>query len=202
MNHLAHAWLAGGDAGLEVGGLMGDFVRGTPDETLPDSLRQGIALHRAIDTYTDAHPVVAAARARFEPPWRRYAGIMLDVWFDYCLAHQLRAQGEDLDAFSARLRQRLRAHWPWLPARLQRFSGYMQAHGLPAAYAEPAMLKNVFAGLSQRLSRANPLADAWPQLHAQAPRLEADYRAFFPDLAGFAGDWRRRHAPQTLTLTD
>jgi len=78
-----------------LGSLIGDFVRGRIDPALPPKVRAGIALHRAIDAYTDAHADVAAARALFEPPFRRYAGILLDMWFDHLLARQWARFGED-----------------------------------------------------------------------------------------------------------
>lgn len=46
---------------------------------LPHGVRVGIALHRAVDRYTDAHPQVVAARSLLEPPWRCYTGVLLDV---------------------------------------------------------------------------------------------------------------------------
>ena len=74
------------DPALQLGGMLGDFVRGTPDPALPGGVIAGIRLHRAIDVYTDAHPQVLAAKALLQPPYRRYAGILLDMWFDHCLA--------------------------------------------------------------------------------------------------------------------
>ena len=86
MNHLAHALLA--DAGgieFALGSAMGDFVRGRPDPAWPLARQAGLRFHRAIDAFTDAHPEVVAARNQFTPPMRRYAGIVLDVWFDHLL---------------------------------------------------------------------------------------------------------------------
>jgi acyl carrier protein phosphodiesterase len=87
MNHLAHVLLAGDDEALQLGGMLGDFVRGQPDPALfPAPVIRGIRLHRAIDSYTDGHPEVLAAKASLPPPYRRYAGILLDMWFDHLLA--------------------------------------------------------------------------------------------------------------------
>ena len=87
MNHLAHALLAGDDEALQLGGMLGDFVHGQPDPAvLPSRVIAGIRLHRAIDVYTDAHPEVLTAKALLPSPYRRYAGILLDMWFDRCLA--------------------------------------------------------------------------------------------------------------------
>lgn len=135
-----------------------------------------------------------AAKALFDPPWRRYAGIMLDVWFDHCLARDFgRWSSRSLEAFSARLRRRLEERMSWLPPRMQRFVAYMQARDLPAAYAEPVVIGEVLAGLGQRLTRANPLDRALPVLQARDPALREHFNAFFPDLQGFASNWREIH---------
>jgi acyl carrier protein phosphodiesterase len=36
---------------------MADGIRGKQFETYPQEIQNGITLHRAIDTFTDAHPV-------------------------------------------------------------------------------------------------------------------------------------------------
>lgn len=190
MNHLAHVLLAGADDGLRLGGVLGDFVRGMPDPSLPPRVREGIALHRAIDGYTDRHPQTLAARALFEPPYRRYAGIALDMWFDHCLARDFaRWSAQPLDAFSADLRELLRRHDALLPATAQRFVRYMQANDLPAGYADPAMLDRALAGIGQRLRRDNPLGRMLPVLQALDAPLQERFETFFPQLQRFAGAW-------------
>lgn len=196
MNHLAHALLAGPDEAWRLGGVLGDFVRGVPDSSLPAGVREGIALHRAIDGYTDRHPEVLAARALFEPPYRRYAGIALDMWFDYCLARDFaRWSPQSLDTFSTDLRELLRRHDALLPPAAQRFARYMQANDLPAGYADPAALERALAGIGQRLQRDNPLDRMLPVLQALEAPLRARFEAFFPQLQRFAGDWGAARRP-------
>lgn len=193
MNHLAHALLAGNDEALRLGGMLGDFVRGAPEADWPAGVAAGIRLHRAIDAYTDAHPQVLAAKARLEPPFRRYAGILLDVWFDHLLARDFdRWSSTPLDAFSGGLRQLLVDHRASLPPGLARFLAYMQVNDLPATYARPEVVGRALAGIGQRLRRDNPLADALPVLQANAPVLAGHFEAFFPDLLDFSRDWTGR----------
>jgi len=187
MNLLAHALLASSDAELMLGSLIGDFVRGRIDPALPPKVRAGIALHRAIDGYTDAHADVAAARTLFEPPFRRYAGILLDMWFDHLLARQWSRFGEDdLDAFSDRVRDLLAVNAALVPERMRGFVAYLDANGLPAAYRETAMIGQALRGISRRLTRANPLDEALPVLVALHAPLQRGFEAFFPDLRNFA----------------
>jgi acyl carrier protein phosphodiesterase len=187
MNVLAHALLASPDAEIMLGSLIGDFVRGRIDPALPPKVRAGIALHRAVDGYTDAHEEVAAARRLFAPPFRRYAGILLDVWFDHLLARQWARFGAGgLDDFSDRVRALLDANAGLVPERMRAFAAYLGANDLPAAYRHTAMIGNVLHGMSRRLTRENPLADALPVLVELHAPLQRRFEAFFPELRNFA----------------
>ena len=194
MNHLAHTLLAGDDEDLRLGGMLGDFVRGRPDPArwLPRVI-DGIRLHRAIDAYTDAHPEVLAAKASLPPPYRRYAGILLDMWFDHCLAQDFsRWSGQPLPEYSEALRALLWRQDVLLTPALRRFRGYMEANDLPAGYADRAVLGRALAGIGQRLSRANPLDTALPVLVAQEEELQRCFEVFFPQLQGFVQEWMNR----------
>ncbi|MEO8998713.1 MAG: ACP phosphodiesterase [Rhodanobacter sp.] len=191
MNHLAHVLLAGDDEWLQLGGMLGDFVRGQPDPGLfPPRVIAGIRLHRAIDVYTDAHPEVLAAKALLSPPYRCYAGILLDMWFDHCLARDFpRWSTQSLENCSDSLRALLHRHDALLPPVLRQFRGYMQVHALPAGYADRVMLGRALAGIGQRLSRDNPLDSALPVLVQREPELQERFEAFFPQLQVYAREW-------------
>ena len=187
MNILAHAFLGGADDDLRLGGMMGDFVRGVPDPSLPEAVRRGIVLHRAVDSFTDRHPAVVQARGLFQAPFRRYAGILLDMWFDHCLARDFAAWGDiPLDEYSDGVRQLLRQRDALIPDRMRGFIQYMEREGLPATYADRATLGRAFIGMSHRLSRENPLAEAMPVLLDLEGELWLCFRTFFPELLAFA----------------
>jgi acyl carrier protein phosphodiesterase len=198
MNHLAHALLA--DAGgteFALGSAMGDFIHGRPDPAWPTARRAGLRFHRAIDRYTDAHPEVAAARNLFDPPLRRYAGIMLDVWFDHLLVRGWNRHGSDesLEHFSRRWLTLLDIHAAEMPESLRGFLAWMHAHGLPAAYGDPATIELVLRGLARRLSRPSPLGNALPFLCAHSRALQKHFDAFFPQLLAQAETLRGELLP-------
>ncbi|HWX65986.1 MAG TPA: ACP phosphodiesterase [Rhodanobacter sp.] len=196
MNHLAHTLLAGDDEWLQLGGMLGDFVHGQPDAlSLPPRVIDGIRLHRAIDVHTDAHPEVLAAKALLPSPYRRYAGILLDMWFDHCLARDFsRWSAQPLDRYAAALRALLHRHDALLPPALRRFRAYMEGHDLPAGYADRATLGQALTGIGQRLSRANPLDSALPVLLERDALLQRHFEVFYPQLQGFAREWIVAHA--------
>lgn len=191
MNHLAHALLSGADDGWRLGGLLGDFVRGRIDPGLPLPVQRGIAQHRAIDAYTDSHAEIRALRARFQPTYRRYAGILIDIWFDHLLARDFHAWSDiPLARFSDDLVQLLHRHGALLPESLRRFRTYLQAHGLPAAYADRPMIGEVLGAVGTRLTRANPLAEGMLEITRLEAELDLTFARFFPDLLAFAKTWR------------
>lgn len=197
MNHLAHALLAdGGDTEFALGSALGDFHRGPPDPTWTAARQAGLRFHRAIDRYTDAHPEVVAARRAFQPPLRRYAGIVLDVWFDHLLVRDWgRYCDESVDTFARRWLQFLDARADELPPDFRRFIAWMHGHGLPAAYGDAATIAEVLRGLAGRLSRPSPIAGALPELEARAVVLQAHFDAFFPELCARARQMREPLAP-------
>lgn len=186
MNYLAHLYLAGDHPESLVGGLMGDFVKGAVDLRLSPRLRRGILQHRRIDAYTDAHPVTAASRRRMRPPYRRYAGILVDVFYDHFLArHWRRYSAVPLREFTRAAYEALQAHYPQLPPAMQRSVRHMLAVDLLMSYREIDGVARALSGIHGRLKRDNPLDTAVRELLRLYPELEADFGAFFPQLADY-----------------
>ncbi len=88
MNYLAHLYLSGSDADIQVGGLLGDFVKGPLRGDRPPAIEYGIQLHRRIDSFTNRSPIYAELRPLFPTPWRRFADIVIDIGCDHLLARR------------------------------------------------------------------------------------------------------------------
>ncbi len=184
MNYLAHAWLARHSDDAILGALLGDFVFGQLAlADWPEPVRAEIIRHRRIDRYTDAHPAVVAARARFGA-LRRYAGIALDVYFDHCLARDWSRWSEvPLDAFSARVYRILNRRRDALPARLGALLPHMIAQDWLGSYRQRASVDRAVRGIATRLSRnGDRLVDCLAVLRREAAAMDATFAAFFPDL--------------------
>ena len=184
MNYLAHTWLARHSDDAILGGLLGDFVHGQVALLeWPQEVRQEILLHRRIDRFTDTHPAVTAVRADFGE-LRRYAGIVLDVYFDHLLARDWsRWSDTPLSAFTARVYRVLEARLDTLPSRLKRIAPHMAAEDWLGGYQQRASVDSAIRGISTRLSRnGDKLRACLPVLRAQEADAEAAFADFFPDL--------------------
>ena len=188
MNYLAHTWLARQSDEALLGGLLGDFVHGNVVLLdWPPEVRSEILLHRRIDRFTDTYPAVTAARAGFGD-LRRYAGIVLDVYFDHLLARDWRHWNDaPLDEFTTRVYRVLREHRDELPPRLQAIAPRMAAHDWLGSYAVRGNVDGAVRGIATRLSRnGDKLVACLDLLREHQTRIDAAFDAFFPDLVDAA----------------
>lgn len=195
MNYLAHVWLARHDDEGILGALLGDFVFGQSTlQDWPPPIRREIIRHRRIDRYTDDHPAVVAARALFPDGKRRYAGIVLDVYFDHCLARDWpRWDAVPLTDFTARVYGVLEAYRDILPPRLQTIAPRMAAHDWLGSYRERHNVDAAVRGIATRLSRKGEvLVACLDDLRTHETAIGNTFEAFFPDLIAAAE--RLRHA--------
>lgn len=191
MNFLAHALLGESSAALRIGGLAGDFVKGPLPAGLPPDLSAGVALHRAIDSYSDRHPAFLASRARVSALRRRYSGVLVDMFYDHLLARSWeRYSSETLEEF-ARCTYALAAErLAQLPERFGPVFEAMRGNDWLCAYREAAAIGRALDRMAlHRARRPNPLAGAGGELIGGKSAFEQDFHAFFPDVRSFAGDW-------------
>jgi acyl carrier protein phosphodiesterase len=188
MNLLAHAALAGDDPGGVVGGLVADLVKGPVPDAFSRAIGDGIRLHRRIDVFTDAHPVTARSRARLRAGWGRYSGILTDVAYDYCLAHQWSRHRDDtLEEFVGRVYRMVEASLPELPSPLQGYARRMIEEDWLTSYGRWDGVERALRRISARLRRPVDLAAAVGDLQRAEADLMGDFETFFPEVARHAG---------------
>ncbi len=186
MNYLAHLHLGGQRPGQLLGSLYGDFVKGRLQGQFDPEVEASIALHRRIDVFTDRHPLVDIALGRFTETRRRYAGIVLDVFFDHCLARDWPLYADrPLEQFTADVYQVL-SRERQLPERLAKIAPHMVANDWLGSYREFEVLEQVLRGISRRLTRPEELAGAMAELRRLYEPLSEDFSLFYPQLQDFA----------------
>jgi len=192
MNFLAHAFLAGPDPADRLGGMLGDFVKGPLPAGLPAPVAAGVVLHRRIDSFADAHPAFRASRARVSPERRRYAGIMVDLFYDHFLARRWEEfSSQPLEEFTAETYALLVRHAALLPPRLAHIFPYMRREDWLGTYRALEGVGEALDNMSRhRLTRPNRLAGAAQELEAGYEGFEGDFRAFMRDARRFAGEHR------------
>ena len=189
MNYLAHLYLADPDPEAWLGSLMGDFAKGTIDSSLPPAIRQNIELHRRIDAFTDTHPLVGASKGRLQREFRRYGGILVDIFYDHFLASDwARFAALPLSRFARSVYAALTIHYDTLPVPMRRSVSYMIANDLLLSYRDIAGVERALRGIEGRLKRPSRLGEAVADLRAHYPGLKADFSLFFPALITYVAE--------------
>lgn len=187
MNFLAHFHLAWPDDGLVAGGLLGDYYKGPLRGDLSPSLERGVRLHRAIDAYTDSHPVLAQLRRELPAELRRYAGILIDLSFDHYLSrHWARYSDIDLPEFNSRVYRTLVAHESQLSEGARRMLAGLLQHDILNLYTRWDTVPATAARIGTRFKRHNPFLQVDQKLAPLRDTIEQAFLEFYPQLQGFS----------------
>ncbi len=192
MNYLGHLYLADDTAESLIGNLLGDFVKGSITKgTYPLAIAKGIELHRKVDVFTDSHEIFRASVNRISAARRRFAGIMIDIFYDHFLAKTWpRYSTVPLQNFSQNVYAILTTNHSLLPERLQRMLPYIVHEDWLSSYTHISAIHRTLNRLSKRFKRENPLVNSAEELVANYEALEADFHGFFPDLIRYVETYR------------
>ncbi len=193
MNFLAHAVLAGDDPALIVGGVVGDWIKGPLPGPLPADLARGVALHRAIDSHAETHPAFRQSRARVSPARRRYAGVLVDIYYDHLLARDWPLQ-PPLANTCRDIYGHIAGRLADLPDNARLAMALMADEDWLASYAGLAGIADVLARMGRHARQPNPLAGGEADFLADAAGFAGDFAAWFADAQRFVAAWRARPA--------
>ena len=195
MNFLAHSFLSGSPdstvyADVLLGNFIADSVPGRQLENYSPAVQTGIRLHRAIDTYTDQHPVVRRATQRLRVAgYGKYAGVISDMFLDHFLAYHFpEFSSETLPDFTQRVYVLLTARQPEMPLRVQHFLPHMTQHNWLLHYADFDGIGRALSGLSRRATPGSGMETAVTELQANYAAYGADFREFFPQLQRYVAE--------------
>jgi acyl carrier protein phosphodiesterase len=188
MNFLAHLFLGPQDPQQALGSVLGDFVRGPVAKLeLPQGVREGIWLHRRIDSFTDAHPLITVSKTRVSAERRRYAGIMIDMFYDHLLArHWDSFADQSIEEFTRGIYPLLLKQRDVIPANAWPVISRMAEHDWLTRYARLSSLHQALDNIALRLRHSNPLPGSADELERDYAGFEADFLAFMPQVIAFS----------------
>ncbi|NTV69134.1 MAG: DUF479 domain-containing protein [Azonexaceae bacterium] len=194
MNFLAHAVLAEQDPALIVGGVIGDWIKGPLPAALPPDLARGVALHRAIDSHAESHPAFQRSRQRISPARRRYAGVLIDIFYDHLLARDWPGPPHLAD-YCAGIYRHIATRATDLPAHVAPAMSLMAEEDWLASYAAIDGMRDVLQRMSQRARQPNPLAGGMDEFTVDPQSFAEDFADWYGDAQAFVSDWCRLRPP-------
>ena len=105
---------------------MADGIRGHDYLDLPKDVIKGVLLHRAIDTFTDAHPIFRQSKHRLHENYGHYSGVVMDIFYDHFLAKNFSLYSNlSLQQYADNIYDLIKNNHNYLPEPAKRFYNYM-----------------------------------------------------------------------------
>ncbi|QBA64106.1 ACP phosphodiesterase [Muriicola soli] len=187
MNFLAHIYLSFDDEEISLGNFIADSIRGNRFSHFPERIQKGIILHRAIDTYTDAHPTHRRSSKRLHPTQGHYSRVVVDVFYDHFLAKNWEVYSkEDLRAYAEQFYKLLKDNYPILPEPTKHLMPYMIRDNWLYNYASIEGIDRVLNGLFRRTGKKSRMNKAVKDLEMHYDLFESEFTDFFEDLIIFS----------------
>ncbi len=189
MNFLSHLYLAGNSEGLIIGNYIADSVKGSQFNNFSKEIQQGILLHRKIDTFTDSHPMVEQSKQRLREKYKKYAGVIVDIYYDHYLAiNWNQYSNQELESFVTAIYAIINSYHSLLPEKSVLFTRYMLEHNILVGYSKLEGIERVLKGMARRTSFESNMEHAIHDLKEHFDLFENEFKIFFPELQNFVSN--------------
>ncbi len=187
MNFIAHLFLSGNEEGLIVGNYIGDAIKGRMYLDYKKDIQDGILLHRQIDKFTDEHPSGKEVRRLFIPQYHKYAGVVVDLVYDYFLCKNWNKYSPDLSLqkFIDNSHAVLHRNLELMPASMQRFFKMMIANNSLLSYSNIKGLKKTLDNMSKFKNLPDASDFAIKTLYENEDFIDEKFIVFFDDIQLF-----------------
>mgnify|MGYP002639509913 CR=1 FL=1 len=166
---------------------MADGIRGNKFSHYPTEIKHGILLHREIDTFTDAHPIVRKSKRRLHKRYGHYAGVIIDIFYDHYLAKNWHHYSEiPLDVYVQSVYKLLQENLKILPEKTQQLLPYMIEYNWLYNYQYVDGIQRVLNGMNRRTNLISQMHLAVEDLQLLDAEFDEDFRQFFEDLRIFS----------------
>tara|TARA_R110000868_G_scaffold145181_2_gene365111 strand:+ start:6731 stop:7339 length:609 start_codon:yes stop_codon:yes gene_type:complete len=187
MNFLAHIYLSFNDDEIILGNFIADSIRGNKYKHLPNRVQKGIKLHRYIDSFTDAHPIVRQSTKRLHENYSHYSGVIVDIFYDHFLAKNWKTYSETpLDIFVDNFYDLLEDNYEILPDGTKHMMPYMISDNWIFNYAKMDGISRVLNGVNRRTNNKSKMNFAILDLEKHYTAFEDEFTSFFEELTAYS----------------
>jgi acyl carrier protein phosphodiesterase len=183
MNWLAHLHLASLVKADAAGSLLPDIINTRHLYDFAPDQQYAISLHQAIDHFTDTHAIVKRSKQRITPPFTRFSGVLIDIFYDYCLSRSWEYYSSStLPHFIQSTHQALESTTEYLTAPAPQIIKHLIEQEWLKSYQTFDGLELSLQRVARRFKRPIDLGSAVENLKLIEPELLADFNQFYPEL--------------------
>lgn len=186
MNFLAHIYLSGDNEELKIGNFIADSVKGKQYLEYPPGIIKGIVLHRAIDTFTDTHPIVSKSVERLFDRYGHYSRVIVDILYDHFLAANWKDYSDiPLKIYTEDFYKLLQDNFEILPKPVQNFLPYMVADNWLYNYRKIEGIEKILFQMNRRIKYRAKMHLAVEELREFYKEFEDEFTRFFEELRAY-----------------
>lgn len=183
MNYLAHIYLSGENDLLKIGNFMADSVRGKEYLNHPEDIKNGILLHRSIDSFTDFHPIYRKSKHRLHAKYGHYSGVIMDIFYDYFLAHHWsKYHPVPLSIFAQDFYELLHSNQDLITEKTKAMLPHMIENNWLVSYASKEGLEKILYMMDYRTKHRVVMYEAIVELDMYYIEFESEFFCFFEEL--------------------
>jgi acyl carrier protein phosphodiesterase len=183
VNWLAHLYLSEPSAEFRLGNILPDLAPARELTGLVPEIQRGIACHHRIDAFTDRHPLVRQTVNLIAPPHRRYASIVVDLYFDHLLASAWSDfSATPLQTFVHESYDSFVPFYPILPEPTPEILRRMVAQDWLCSYVTIDGLELALKRVGARFKTPVDMVPAVAQLQTHEAQVRANFRIFLEEL--------------------
>lgn len=187
MNFLAHLYLSKDNTNILIGNFIADGITGNKFSHFDKEIQKGIQLHREIDTFTDAHPIVRQSKRRLHDRYKHYKGVIIDIFYDHYLAKNWHLFSDTpLRDYVDTVYKTLQDNFDILPDKTQHLLPYMIQYDWLYNYQFREGISEVLEGMNRRTKGKSQMHLAIEDLIKEDQNFEKDFLRFFEDLRIFS----------------
>lgn len=189
MNFLAHIYLSGSDEEIIIGNFIADHVKGSNGKKFSKKIQAGIFLHREIDQFTDSHPEFLKSKTRLADKYRKYAGVVVDMFYDHFLSANWKDySNENLESYTHRIYKIIARKYLILPTKTQWILPFMMKSNWLKAYGNFEGLDRALSGMARRTPFNSGMENAVTDLKKDYENYKQEFTAFFPQIIKYSED--------------
>lgn len=186
MNFLAHIYLSGESDEIKIGNFIGDYVKGRNYQKYPDLVQKGIIVHREIDSFTDSHPIVNRSKMHLKKRFRRYSGVIVDIFYDHFLASEWSMFSKHpLPQYVINMYEILVNNYFILPNEIKTFLPFFIINNWLESYISIEGIEGVLRRMTKRTSLPNETTFAISELRKNYNLFRDDFMEYFPQLVSY-----------------
>ena len=183
MNFLAHLLLTHHNEDWMMGNMIADFISNRDLQSLKPEVREGVMVHRKIDTFTESHESVRESIRRLHPIFHKYSPVVVDIYYDYFLSKNWRRYAAlPIVEFSVDVYGTFNSRMEEVPDLMKPRLQSMISHNFLENYGTKTGIQFTFNKFQERVKFPVSFEQASDIMMVYEDEFNDEFNVFFPEI--------------------